>query len=227
VHFLIGLEGRLNHSFKNKKLLETALTHSSYANENKRKGTECNERLEFLGDAILGAAVAEHLFTTYPQMPEGDMTRLRAELVCEQSLYEVAAALKLGFHIRLGKGEEATGGRQRSSILADAAEAVLAAVYLDGGDWKSLIKRLILNQVQHGERAQLHDYKTALQENVQRDYGKLSYEITAESGPDHNKMFTARVLINGTPVAEGSGHTKKEAEQEAARHALKEMRHDT
>lgn len=224
--FLIGLEKMLSHSFTNKRLLETALTHSSFANENKIKGTESNERLEFLGDALLGAAAAEYLFTVHPHMPEGEMTRLRAELVCEQNLCKVAAALRLGTHIRLGKGEETTGGRGRSSILADAVEAVIAAVYLDGGDAKSLIERLILNEVPGGESVLLQDYKTALQEHVQKQYGKLEYEITAESGPDHDKTFTAAVLINGISVSEGIGRTKKEAEQEAARCALEKLRHD-
>ena len=216
------LESRLGYKFKNTELLQTALTHSSYANENKRNGAVCNERLEFLGDAILGVTVAEHLFRTNPDMPEGDMTKRRAELVCEESLRYVADMLGLGSCIRLGRGEEATGGRERSSILADAVEAVIAAVYLDGGDASAIIKRFILEQ--SGRPVSSRDRKTALQEIVQRESGHvLTYETVGESGPDHHKTFTVHVLLDGKVIGKGEGRSKKEAEQSAAGCALEAL----
>lgn len=220
---MIELEKQLNYHFQNRTLLLTALSHSSYANENKGEGLMSNERLEFLGDSVLGQVVASHLYLSFPQMPEGQMTRLRAELVCEQSLHSVALTLSLGDHIRLGKGEEHTGGRQRESILADAVEAIIAAMYLDGGlpVAKGFIDRYILSQLNEKDTNQVSDYKTALQEYIQRKPGQLlTYKLISESGPDHKKTFTVDVLLNELPIGTGSGHTKKEAEQFAAKNGL-------
>ncbi len=217
------LEEKLNYSFKNRTLLLTALSHSSYANENKAKGTISNERLEFLGDSILGQVVASHLYLSYPQMPEGQMTRLRAELVCEHNLFRTARELELGSFIRLGKGEQTSGGRERESILADAVEALIAALYLDGGPEtaKDFIQRMILNQSDLLENQQVSDYKTALQELVQRKAGQnLCYETIGEKGPDHKKTFTVQLSLNGEVIGSGCGYTKKEAEQAAAKHGL-------
>ena len=220
---MTDLETRLGHQFRQRALLETALTHSSWANENRGAGALCNERLEFLGDSILGVTVADFLYRRYPDMPEGRMTRLRAELVCEQSLYRVACALELGGCLRLGKGEERNGGRARPSILSDAVEALIAALYLDAGMEAAadFIRASLLTDLDAAEPLCSADYKTALQEIVQRESGRtLAYELTGESGPDHAKVFCVRVLLNGEPIGEGTGRTKKEAEQFAARAAL-------
>ena len=217
-----NLERNIDYKFKNPELLRTALTHSSYANENRASGTVCNERLEFLGDSVLGMTVADHLYRTFPNMPEGDMTKLRAELVCEGSLYEVAKRIDVGSAMLLGRGEENGSGRTRPSILADAVEAVLAAIYLDGGKECSdkFITRFILSTLSNVEKGG-SDFKTALQELIQRKSGNhLSYVIVGESGPDHCKQFHAEVLLNGECVGSGSGRSKKEAEQESARDAL-------
>jgi ribonuclease III, bacterial len=221
-----GLEEKLKYSFNDRALLLMALSHSSYANENKSAGLMSNERLEFLGDSVLGQVVASHLYLSYPKMPEGQMTRLRAELVCEQSLFEVARTLELGQYIKLGKGEENTGGRARESILADAVEALIAALYLDGGlpVAKSFIERYILSNLDFAETHTLSDYKTALQEYVQRKSGQtLAYELLSESGPDHKKSFTMQVRLNDNVIGTGHGHTKKEAEQYAAKNGLEEI----
>lgn len=220
------LEGKLGYQFKDRSLLDTALSHSSFANENRGLARESNERLEFLGDAVLGQVVATYLYKYYPYMPEGQMTRLRAELVCEQSLHSVALKLGLGNYLRLGKGEENSGGRQRSSILADSVEALIAAMYLDGGIGaaESFISSYILSGKDIKAEHPMSDYKTALQELVQRKPAQvLTYEPVSESGPDHRKTFTVRVLLNGVPIGEGSGHTKKEAEQFAARSGIEEI----
>ena len=219
------LEKRLNYTFENKELLERALYHSSYANEH-RGGFGSNERLEFLGDAVLGMVTADYLFHRHPDLPEGDLTRIRAALVCEQSLHEVAQRLGLGEYIKLGHGEELGGGRKRPSILADAVEAVIAAMYLDGGlePAQRFILAHILNGLAEGEIHHVADYKTELQERVQRRAGQtLSYTVCAESGPDHNKTFTMAVLLNGSEIGRGTGRTKKEAEQSAARCALETL----
>jgi ribonuclease-3 len=176
-----------------------------------------------LGDSILGMAVASHLYREYPELPEGEMTRLRAELVCEQSLYQVAKGLGIGAYMRLGKGEESGGGRERPSILADAVEAILAAIYLDGGkeEADAFVRKFILPPLSEGLKKTSSDYKTTLQEIVQRKSGnQLSYGIIAESGPDHAKSFVAEVLLNGRRIGIGSGRSKKEAEQAAAKSAL-------
>ena len=217
------LETRLGYRFRDRSLLETALTHSSYANENRAAGAVSNERLEFLGDSVLGVTVADHLYRSYPDMPEGKMTRLRAELVCEQSLHRVARELELGRCLRLGKGEEHNGGRERPSILSDAVEALIAAIYLDAGMETAVafIHRCLLDDLAGAEPANLTDFKTALQELVQRQSGRvLSYELVGEDGPDHAKTFRVEARLNGEPIGRGVGRTKKEAEQSAAENAL-------
>lgn len=219
------LETKLGYSFKNKKLLETALTHSSYANE---RDTQSYERLEFLGDSILGLVTAEFLYRHEPQLPEGRMTKLRAELVCEASLHKVALDMELGQYMRLGRGEEHTGGRERPSILADMVESVIAAMYLDSGsidNSRRFVEEKILNGAELGEQHRSADYKTQLQELVQKKADqRIRYELSGESGPDHNKMFFFKVYINDEPAGEGSGRTKKEAEQMAACRALEVLR---
>ena len=219
------LEKKLEYNFKNPDLLKNALTHSSYANEKRAEGCSSNERLEFLGDSVLGFVTAKHLYAMEPSMPEGKMTRLRAELVCEQSLHGVALDLDLGSYLRMGHGEEKNGGRSRASILADAVEAVIAAMFLDGGIEapERFIERMILSP----ESIEAHhaaDYKTELQELVQQKSGQqLSYVPAGESGPDHAKVFAAKVCLNGEVIGEGEGRTKKEAEQAAACQALKKL----
>ena len=219
------LEEKLGYHFQNIALLENALTHSSYANEHKAAGLESNERLEFLGDSVLGMVVADHLYRTFPDLPEGDLTRIRANLVCEGSLVLVAKEWDLGRYLKLGKGENACGGRSRPSILADAVEAVLAAVFLDGGleHDRDIIQRFLLDRMEQVNRAS-RDHKTYLQELVQRKSGQvLSYELIGESGPDHNKTFQMQVLLNGPPIGQGTGHSKKEAEQAAANAAIERL----
>lgn len=218
------LEKKLNYTFQNHALLEEALCHSSYANEHRAERLSSNERLEFLGDSVLGFVTAEFLFAQHPDLPEGDLTRIRAALVCEQSLYEVARKLNLGAYLRLGRGEESGGGRTRTSILADATEAVFAAVYLDGGiqPVRELIVRVLLSQAPAAEERR--DYKTTLQEVVQRRSGQvLTYHMLSQSGPDHNKKFLFEVRLNDESVGRGEGRSKKEAEQAAARDALEKM----
>ena len=219
-----ALEDNLGYHFKNRGLLEHALTHSSYANEHRSEGVTSNERLEFLGDSVLGMVVAEYLFHKHPNMPEGELTRTRAALVCEGSLYEVARSLDLGRCLRLGKGEAAGGGRERPSILADATEATLAAVYLDGGidAVRPIIQAFILDKER--EKAVDRDYKTALQELVQRRPGQsIAYRLVNEMGPDHARVFVMEVSIGGEVAGQGRGHTKKEAEQRAAKAALDKL----
>lgn len=214
-------ERNLGYSFRNKTLLQNALTHSSYANEHRKEGMGSNERLEFLGDAILGVVVAEHLYKTYPDKPEGELTKLRAELVCEKNLAEVAKRLQLGKVLRLGHGESHGGGSHRPSMLADAVEAVLAAAYLDGGMKvpTEIIHRIILQQeIKSGGNG---DYKTRFQELVQRNRDQvISYALVGEEGPDHDKTFLVEVSLNGNPVGSGKGSSKKRAEQDAAHQAI-------
>jgi len=217
------LQEKLNYSFQNASLLETALTHSSYANEH---NCLSNERLEFVGDSVLGMVTATYLYRTFPKLPEGKLTKLRAELVCEQSLWEVADQLELGEHLRLGKGAALSGGRERHSILADSVEAVIAAIYLDGGiePAKAFIDTYILSKLTNSAEGLVHDWKTELQELVQQTPGRMiTYAMIAESGPDHRKSFTAAVQIDGEQVGCGDGAKKKEAEQMAAKSALKAL----
>ena len=219
------LETKLGYQFQNPKLLDHALTHSSYANEHHLGSISSNERLEFLGDSVLGMIVADHLYRTFPDLPEGDLTRIRANLVCEGSLVLVAKEWDLGRYLKLGKGENACGGRSRPSILADAVEAVLAAVFLDGGleHDRDIIQRFLLDRMEQVNRAS-RDHKTYLQELVQRKSGQvLSYELIGESGPDHNRTFRMQVLLNGQPIGQGTGHSKKEAEQAAANAAIERL----
>lgn len=211
------LEERIGYTFKDGELLQTALTHTSYANEARRKLPN-NERLEFLGDSVLSFVVAEYLFAGAPRLPEGELTRRRAALVCEPALAGFARQIGLGEHLYLGKGEEMNGGRDRPSILADAFEALIAALYLDGG--MDVAKGFILGFVQNGAAAE-EDYKTRLQEVVQQNpQERLRYVLAGEDGPDHNKFFTVEVYLNSNCIGTGQGHSKKLAEQHAARQAL-------
>ncbi len=215
-----ALERKLHYRFRDRELLRTALTHSSYANEHH---CASNERLEFVGDSVLGMVTASHLYLRFPELPEGRMTKLRAELVCEQSLREVAEELELGQYLMLGRGEESSGGRSRPSILADCVEAVIAAVYLDGGmdPARKLIDTRILSKLEESGSALMRDWKTELQELIQQKPGRiLSYHLLGESGPDHMKRFQASVSCDGKEIGTGEGKTKKEAEQMAARAAL-------
>ena len=224
---MFTLEEKLGYAFKNKALLENALQHSSYANEHRAAGIRSNERLEFLGDAVLGFVTAEYLYAKHPDLPEGDLTRRRAALVCEESLHEVAQALDLGSCLQLGRGEEQGGGRHRPSILADATESVFAAVYLDGGmdAARDLIHRVLLDKEQEEQvEERRRDYKTELQELVQRKPDQtLRYEMVGASGPDHARVFAFRVLLNGQVAGTGEGRSKKEAEQAAAHCALERL----
>lgn len=221
------LEAKIGYSFKNRDLLRTALTHSSYANERHDPACQSYERLEFLGDSILGLMAAEFLYAHEPRLPEGRMTRLRAELVCEASLHKVALRLELGKYMRLGRGEEHTGGRQRPSILADMVEAIIAAMYLDSGmeQCRRFVGEMLLKDAEISDTHRTADYKTELQELVQRKSDQhISYVMTGESGPDHNKTFMFSVSINGVVAGEGSGRSKKEAEQMAAMKALEALK---
>lgn len=221
------LEEKIGYRFKDRSLLLTAMTHTSYANENRADGISSYERLEFLGDSILGYVTAEFLYNYVPAIPEGRMTRLRAELVCEASLHKVAQSLGFGEYLRLGRGEECTGGRERVSVLADTVEAVIAAMYIDGGlePARSFILNVVLKDAQIGQEHRFADYKTELQELIQQHNERtISYEQVKEEGPDHCKLFTFRVMINGEKAGEGSGHTKKEAEQMAACRALESLK---
>ena len=219
------LETAIGYRFRNIQLLQNALTHSSYANERWHNSLMSNERLEFLGDSVLGMVVAEYLYRTFTDRPEGELTRMRADMVCEKTLAAVAGRIGLGRHLLLGNGEEQGGGRTRESILADAVESVIAASFLDGGmaAARKFIEQFILVEV---PVKKLHnaDYKTALQERVQQKKNQvLSYALIGECGPDHDKRFEVEVSLNGTVVGVGSGSSKKRAEQMAARDALKTL----
>ena len=222
---LTKLEQGLGYTFRNKALLENALTHSSYANENRERHLPDNERLEFLGDSILGFVVAEYLYRNFPDKPEGELTRIRADLVCERNLAEAAATIELGSYLLLGHGEEQGGGRKRDSIVSDAMESVIAASFMDGGfaAAKEIIDRLILSNIPKG-RPRNFDYNTAFQELVQRKKDQqIHYELTGESGPDHDKHFEVEVLLNGKAVGHGVGSSKKRAEQAAAEAAIEAL----
>ena len=218
------LEQRIGYTFQDQKLLEHSMRHSSYANEKHMKKTECNERLEFLGDAVLELISSEFLFFENPDMPEGELTRTRASMVCEPSLAFCARELKLGDYLLLGKGEEHTGGRFRDSITSDALEALIGAIYLDGGfaNAKEFILRFVLNDLEN--KKLFYDSKTILQELVQGELGEtVSYKLLKEEGPDHNKSFFVAVYIGETVYGEGQGRTKKAAEQQAAYQAILEL----
>lgn len=215
-------EEKIGYSFKDKALLELALTHSSYANENKLKKN--NERFEFLGDSVLGFVTAEYLFSEYKNRPEGEMTKLRAAVVCEKSLFRFAEQIDLGKYILLGRGEESTGGRNRPSVVSDAFEAVVAAIYLDGGI--EAVKPYILKFIKEAVKreASFKDNKSLLQEEIQKIKGNtLTYEEVGEEGPDHDKTFIFKVSLNGEVIGEGKGKSKKEAEQNAAGIALNKI----
>lgn len=223
------LEQRIGYTFRNRELIHEALSHSSYANE-KKKQRHSNERLEFLGDSVLSVVVSQHLFTNYPDLPEGELTKIRAALVCEKSLHRFALQIGLGEFLLLGKGEEHTGGRERPSILADAFEAVIAAIYLDGGleAAREHIMHFIPKTLPENRAVLFGDYKTALQEVIQKNpEEKVEYMLTSESGPDHNKFFVVEVCLNSNVIGRGEGRSKKEAEQMAAKEALDLMGYDT
>ena len=216
------LETAIGYRFRNIQLLQNALTHSSYANERWHNSLLSNERLEFLGDSVLGMLAAEYLFKTFPDRPEGELTRMRADMVCEKTLAAAANRIGLGSHLLLGHGEEQGGGRARESILADAMESVIAACFLDGGLDAALkfVQKFILVEVPV-TRMHNADYKTSLQELVQqKKHQVLSYALVGESGPDHDKTFRVEVSLNGKVVGEGNGSSKKRAEQDAARAAI-------
>ena len=219
------LEMAIGYRFENITLLQNALAHSSYANEHWHNSLKSNERLEFLGDSILGMVVAEYLYRNFPDRLEGDLTRMRADMVCENSLARIAERLQLGSYLLLGNGEEQNGGRKRSSILADAVESVIAACFLDGGmaAAEQFIQKFVLCSVP-ANTPQNRDYKTALQELVQQKKNQvLSYRLVGESGPDHDKQFTVEVSLNETVVGTGIGSSKKRAEQDAARAAMEKL----
>jgi len=219
------LEAAIGYRFRNIQLLQNALTHSSYANERWHNSLLSNERLEFLGDSVLGMLVADYLYSTFPNRPEGELTRMRADMVCEHTLAEVANKIGLGEHLLLGHGEERFGGRSRESILADATESVIAACYLDGGLNAALqfVQKYILVEVPV-TRLNNVDYKTALQELVQQKKNQvLSYALVGQSGPDHDKQFEVEVSLNGTTVGKGTGRSKKRAEQMAAKAAIEKL----
>ena len=221
---LTPLMKQLGYTFQNIALLENALTHSSYANEGDGR-TASNERLEFLGDSVLGFITAHELFHK-ENSPEGELTKLRAAVVCEKALFSYSQQLSVGKYLKLGKGERMSGGAERPSILADAFEAIVAAVYLDGGlePAKELVLRFILPEASNQKRRHFKDYKTTLQEIIQQNPGeKLEYVLTGESGPDHNKQFTVRVYLNSNVIGTGKARSKKEAEQLAAKEALQLM----
>ncbi|MCI6908640.1 MAG: ribonuclease III [Clostridiaceae bacterium] len=227
-----NLQDALGYRFRDPSLLHTALSHSSYANERRsgKRGSphiRSNERLEFLGDAILNTVTADYLYRSFPEMPEGDLTRLRAAVVCEEALHREALSIGLSRHLLLGRGEDLSGGRERPSILADAVEAVIGAIYLDGG-WEparafilSFTRSNVAAAAGHGQSG---DYKTMLQEIVQKNREEtLSYRLADAEGPDHEKSFTVELLLNSNVFATGTGHSKKAAEQDAARAALRLM----
>lgn len=214
------LEAIIGYEFKNRDLLLTALTHTSYANES-RHPVPHNERLEFLGDSVLQIVSADHLFHAYADRPEGDLTRIRASLVSEGALFQFAQEIHLGEYLRLGRGEERCGGRTRPSVVSDAFEALIAALYLDGG--MEAARRFILPFITEGKHADA-DYKTRLQEVIQQNpEERLSYVVEGESGPDHDKHFTVAVMLNSNCIARGEGRSKKAAEQQAAKEALRLM----
>ena len=219
------LANAIGYRFRNITLLQNALAHSSYANERWHNSLMSNERLEFLGDSILGMLVADHLYRNYPDRPEGELTRMRADMVCERALAQIAQRISLGEHLLLGKGEEQSGGRSRDSILADAVESVIAACYLDGGmdAAKQFVQSFVLDRMSVAP-VNNKDHKTALQERVQQKRNQvLAYTLVGERGPDHDKHFEVELTLNGQVIGRGVGSSKKRAEQDAARVALENM----
>ncbi len=222
---MTSLEENIGYTFKDKSLLRLALTHSSYANETGNP-MNCNERLEFLGDSVLSLIVSDYIFKNFKNRPEGELTKLRASLVCEKSLCAFSRQLNVGEHMLLGKGEALNGGRERVSILADAFEAILAAIYLDAGmeQARKHVLRFVCDELKNTDDEVFKDYKTTLQEVIQRNREEhLSYILVDESGPDHDKSFTMEVHLNSNVIGKGSGKSKKQAEQMAARQALRLM----
>ena len=220
-----SLEENLQYRFRNPKLLRNALTHSSYANE-VRNGISSNERLEFLGDSVLSVIVSEYIYKNYRSLPEGELTKMRAALVCEKSLCAFSRELEMGRFLLLGHGEEKNGGRERDSILADAFEAVLAAMYLDGGFEvaRKHVMRFVSEELSQPDEDGFKDYKTVLQEIIQRNPEEsVRYVLTDASGPDHDKSFTVEVRLNSNVIGRGTGKNKKQAEQMAAKQALELM----
>jgi ribonuclease-3 len=220
------LQNIIEYHFKNKSLLNEALTHSSYANEHKSKHIKYNERLEFLGDAVLSIVVSDYIFKNCPDLPEGELTKLRASLVCEKSLFEFAKKINLGKYLILSKGERNNGGAERPSILSDAFEALIAAIYIDGGMEPASrhILKFVIPAVKNSKKKRINDYKTTLQEIIQKNPGEqIEYVLVGESGPDHDKHFVVEVHLNSNVIGKGGGRSKKDAEQQAAREALELM----
>ena len=220
------LEGKIGYNFDDFTLFTKAMIHSSYANEKHLPKYECNERLEFLGDAVLELVSSEFLFHNNPKLPEGELTKTRASMVCEPALAFCARDLDLGEYLLLGKGEDATGGRKRESVTSDAMEALIGAIYLDGGfaNAKEFVLKYILTDIEHKQL--FYDSKTILQEVVQGEHEKLTYDLISENGPDHNKSFTVEARVGSRVLGEGTGRTKKAAEQEAAYKALLMLKKD-
>ena len=220
------LQDKIGYHFNDLSLLKEALTHSSFANEHRAQHIKYNERLEFLGDAVLSIVVSDYIFKNCPELPEGELTKLRASLVCEKSLYEFAKRIDLGNYLLLSKGERNNGGADRPSILSDAFEALIAAIYIDGG-MKSASKHIlnfVVPEIKNTKKKRINDYKTTLQEIIQKNPGEqLEYVLVDESGPDHNKHFVVEVHLNSNVIGKGGGRSKKEAEQQAAREALELM----
>lgn len=222
---LLNFQKKIGYQFRDEKLLYEALSHSSFANENK-KHRNSNERLEFLGDSVLSIVVSDYIFEHFKHLPEGELTKLRASLVCEKALYEFSKKIELGKYIFLGKGEEMTGGRERASIVSDAMEAVIAAIYLDGGiePVRKHIMNFLPEDITPEHTTAFHDYKTVLQEIIQKNpEEKIEYFLKGEEGPDHDKKFTVQVLLNNNVIGTGIGKSKKNAEQNAAKEALELM----
>lgn len=222
---LEDLESTIGYQFKDSNLLRQAMTHSSFSNEHRLNRLTSNERLEFLGDAVLELVTSDFLYSKYPKLPEGDLTKIRASIVCEQTLAFCTREIELGKYLLLGKGEDLTGGRDRNSIVSDAMEALIGAIYLDGGfaNAKEFIDKFILSDIEHKQL--FYDSKTILQEIVQSDYKEeLVYQLIKEEGPDHNKKFIVEAKIGDEIVGHGVGRTKKAAEQEAAYSAIVKLR---
>ncbi len=224
---LESLYKAIGYRFNKESHIKLALTHSSYANEKELGNLAYNERLEFLGDSVLGLVISDYLYQHYSELPEGELTKVRALIVCEATLAKIAKHLSLGMYMNFGKGEVLTGGRERVSILADAMEALIAAIYLDGGldESRKFILKFFDNTIKDALKGKIFlDYKSALQEHIQSTtQQKIEYRIVDQKGPDHAKIFYANVLLDERLVGEGEGRNKKEAEQAAARQAIEKL----